>query len=118
LHHSPRNRTLLGGLHDDGPEPKGGDPAGQKKNANGTNRDFGENGVVFAREVHYHRNLKSDRVPPAIDTVGNYWLTGEFRVQGHQPRRQRHRQVDGSVFTARITLSRTCCKFEQRGAEP
>jgi porin len=76
---SDRRWTAQAAIYDGDPELKGGDPASKNHNVHGTSWSFGENGVVLAGEVHYHRHRDSETELPGTYKIGGYWMNGDFK---------------------------------------
>jgi porin len=80
---SPRRRwTVQAALYDGDPELKGGNPTSKNHNVHGDSWAFGDNGVVFAGEIHYHLNRDSESALPGIYKVGGYFMNGDFQDIG------------------------------------
>ncbi len=77
-----RNWTGMVALYDGDPELRDGDPSSKSSNNNGTDWDIGENGILLAGELWYHRNRDSDSKLPGVFKVGAFWMTGNYQDLG------------------------------------
>ncbi len=86
---SPDRRwTLLAGVYDADPELREGDPNQKNSNNNGTDWDFGENGVLLAGELQYHNNRDSMTGLSGSFKVGGFWMSEDSEDIG---------KIDGST---------------------
>ncbi len=76
---SPDRRwTLQTAIYDADPSLREGDPAQSDSNNNGTDWDFGENGVLLAGELHLHTNRFSETELTGTLKIGGFWMSGDF----------------------------------------
>ncbi len=74
-----RRWTLQAAVYDGDPELKRGDPGTKNHNVHGNSWGFGDNGVVLAGEIQYHRSRDSDTGLPGTYKLGGYWMSGDFQ---------------------------------------
>ena len=77
-----RRWTTMAAIYDGDPDLRDGDPSQSESNNNGTDWDLGENGVLIAGEVHYHRNRDSMTNLPGTLKLGGFWMSGDYQDLG------------------------------------
>jgi porin len=71
--------TLQAAVYDADINLQGGDPAAKPHNKFGDSWAFGDNGVVLAGELHYHRLRDSKTGLPGTYKLGGYWMNGTYQ---------------------------------------
>ena len=77
-----RHWTTMWAIYDGDPDLRDGRPSKNGSNNNGTDWEFGDNGVLIAGELWFHRNRDSDSKLPGVFKVGGFWMTGNYQDLG------------------------------------